>query len=123
MAVYTKINDLELRHFLSQYNIGELVTFSEIAEGVENSNFLVQTTKGPFILTLYEKRVDPGDLPFFLELLTHLSKQDFSCPIPVRKRDGGILNQLKQRPAAIVTFLDGTSPKTTTNYISLSQLC
>ena len=71
MAVYTKINDLELRHFLSQYNIGELVTFSEIAEGVENSNFLVQTTKGPFILTLYEKRVDPGDLPFFLELLTH----------------------------------------------------
>jgi homoserine kinase type II len=65
MAVYTKINDLELRHFLSQYNIGELITFSEIAEGVENSNFLVQTTKGPFILTLYEKRVDPGDLPFF----------------------------------------------------------
>ena len=115
MAVYTKINNIELRQFLSQYDIGELVAFAEIAEGVENSNFLVQTTKGPFILTLYEKRVDPDDLPFFLQLLTHLSEQDVSCPIPVRKRDGKILNQLNQRPAAIVTFLDGTSPKATTN--------
>ena len=115
MAVYTKITDIELQAFLSQYSIGDLKSFSGIAEGVENSNFLVETTQGPFILTLYEKRVDPADLPFFLGLLTHLSEHGFSCPIPVISRNGSILNQLNNRPAAIVTFLNGVSPRFTTS--------
>ena len=114
MAVYTKITDLELRGFLAQYSLGELIAFSEIAEGVENSNFLVQTTKGQFILTLYEKRVNPDDLPFFLGLLSHLSENDFVCPVPVEKNDGRVLNELNGRPAAIVTFLEGASPKVIT---------
>ena len=114
MAVYTKINNLELRGFLSQYNLGDLISFSEIAEGVENSNFLVQTTEGQFILTLYEKRVNPDDLPFFLGLLSHLSENNFVCPVPVGKKDGKVLNNLNGRPAAIVTFLEGASPKVIT---------
>ena len=114
MAVYTKINGLQLRGFLSQYSLGNLISFSEIAEGVENSNFLVQTTEGQFILTLYEKRVNPDDLPFFLGLLSHLSENDFVCPVPVEKNDGEVLNELNGRPAAIVTFLEGASPKVIT---------
>jgi homoserine kinase type II len=114
MAVYTKINNSELRGFLSQYSLGELISFSEIAEGVENSNFLVQTTEGQFILTLYEKRVNPDDLPFFLGLLSHLSENNFVCPVPVGKKDGKVLNNLNGRPAAIVTFLEGASPKVIT---------
>ena len=114
MAVYTKINNTELRGFLSQYSLGDLISFSEIAVGVENSNFLVQTTEGQFILTLYEKRVNPDDLPFFLGLLSHLSENNFVCPVPVEKKDGRILNDLNGRPAAIVTFLEGTSPEVIT---------
>ena len=114
MAVYTKINNSELRGFLSQYSLGDLISFSEIAEGVENSNFLVQTTEGRFILTLYEKRVNPDDLPFFLGLLSHLSENNFVCPVPVEKKDGGVLNNLNGRPAAIVTFLEGASPNVIT---------
>ena len=114
MAVYTKINNTELRGFLSQYSLGDLISFSEIAEGVENSNFLVQTTEGQFILTLYEKRVNPEDLPFFLGLLSHLSENNFVCPVPVETKDGRVLNDLNGRPAAIVTFLEGTSPEVIT---------
>ena len=114
MAVYTKINNTELRAFLSQYSLGDLISFSEIAVGVENSNFLVQTTEGQFILTLYEKRVNPDDLPFFLGLLSHLSENNFVCPVPVEKKDGRILNDLNGRPATIVTFLEGTSPEVIT---------
>ena len=85
MAVYTKINNTELRGFLSQYSLGDLISFSEIAEGVENSNFLVQTTEGQFILTLYEKRVNPDDLPFFLGLLSHLSVSYTHLTLPTKR--------------------------------------
>ncbi len=109
MAVYTDVSDDELETFLSEYDIGELVSFKGIAEGVENSNFLLATARGNHILTLYEKRVDPGDLPFFLTLMEHLAQHGINCPLPVHDKAGRVLKVLGGRPAAIVTFLKGVS--------------
>ena len=83
MAVYTDVSAEELKDFLAGYDLGELLSFKGIAEGVENSNFLVHATGGYFILTLYEKRVAPGDLPFFLGLMEHLARRGITCPQPV----------------------------------------
>src|SRR5579863_7881516 len=88
MAVYTDVAFEDLRHLLSDYDIGEAKSFKGIAEGVENSNFLLQTTRGDFILTLYEKRVSAADLPFFLGLLEHLALRGVACPLPVHDRKG-----------------------------------
>src|SRR5690349_20596593 len=107
MAVYTEISDDELRAFTALYDIGEVLSCKGIAEGVENSNFLLTTARGNFILTLYEKRVAREDLPFFIGLMDHLAHQGVACPIPVRARDGEALRELCGRPAAIVTFLNG----------------
>lgn len=109
MAVYTDVTDDELEAFLSEYAIGELVSFKGIAEGVENSNFLLATSQGNYILTLYEKRVERGDLPFFLSLMEHLAEHGVTCPLPVHDRRGNVLKTLAGRPAAIVTFLKGFS--------------
>lgn len=109
MAVYTEVGDEELAAFLAGYDIGGLLACKGIAEGVENSNFLLHTQGGYFILTLYEKRVAEQDLPFFLGLLDHLSARNIVCPRPVHARNGAALGQLAGRPAAIVTFLDGIS--------------
>lgn len=109
MAVYTDVSATSLAEFLERYDIGTLVSFHGIAEGVENSNFLLQTSRGTFILTLYEKRVDPADLPFFIGLMQHLAARGLSCPEPVAGRDGSMLGELAGRPAAIVTFLRGVS--------------
>jgi homoserine kinase type II len=84
-----------------------LLSYKGIAEGVENSNFLVHTERGNFILTLYEKRVAAKDLPFFLALIEHLAKRGINCPLPVHNKAGGVLGELAGRPAAVVTFLDG----------------
>lgn len=111
MAVYTEVGDDDLVGFLAAYGVGDLVSFKGIAEGVENSNYLVQTTADQFILTLYEKRVAERDLPFFLGLMEHLALADFVCPTPVRRQDGAQLAQLAGRPAALVTFLDGVWPR------------
>lgn len=107
MAVYTDVSDEELQQFLAGYNIGTLLAYKGIAEGVENSNFLLHATEGFFILTLYEKRVAAGDLPFFLNLIEHLAARGLTCPQPVRSRSGEALGRLVSRPAAIFTFLDG----------------
>jgi homoserine kinase type II len=107
MAVYTDVSAEDLADFLGDYDLGELLSYKGIAEGVENSNFLVHTTRGNFILTLYEKRVAPGDLPFFLALMGHLAAHGLTCPQPVRNRSGEMLGRLAGRPAAIVTFLEG----------------
>jgi homoserine kinase type II len=109
MAVYTDVTNDELDAFLSEYAIGELVSLKGIAEGVENSNFLVVTTRANFILTLYEKRVVAGDLPFFLNLMEHLAQHGIDCPLPVHDKSGQVLKVLAERPAAIVTFLQGVS--------------
>ncbi len=111
MAVYTDVPDDELRAFIADYDIGEVVSCKGIAEGVENSNFLLRTEAGTFILTLYEKRVDPADLPFFIALMEHLAAQGIACPTPIKARDGTALRRLCGRPAAIVSFLDGMWPR------------
>jgi homoserine kinase type II len=107
MAVYTDVSADELNAFIHGYDIGALLSYKGIAEGVENSNFLLHTGAGHFILTLYEKRVAANDLPFFLELMEHLAARGINCPQPVKNRNGEILGHLAGRPAAIVTFLDG----------------
>ncbi|MGC2413762.1 MAG: homoserine kinase [Stellaceae bacterium] len=111
MAVYTEIGDDELRAFTALYDIGEVLSCKGIAEGVENSNFLMTTERANFILTLYEKRVARADLPFFIALMDHLAHQGVACPTPVRAKDGDALRELCGRPAAIVTFLNGMWPR------------
>ena len=107
MAVYTDVAADELAEYLAGYDIGELLSYKGIAEGVENSNFLVHTSRGYFILTLYERRVAERDLPFFLALIEHLAARGITCPQPVKNRSGKVLGKLAGRPAALVTFLDG----------------
>ena len=107
MAVYTEVGDADLEEFLKAYDLGALLSFKGIAEGVENSNFLLRTDAGNFILTLYEKRVAERDLPFFLGLIEHLARRGISCPLPVKARDGASLRSLAGRSAVIVTFLEG----------------
>jgi homoserine kinase type II len=107
MAVYTDVIAEELAAFLAGYNIGELLAYKGIAEGVENSNFLVHTSRGYFILTLYEKRVAAKDLPFFLALMEHLHARGLTCPQPVKNSRGEMLGKVAGRPAAVITFLDG----------------
>lgn len=109
MAVYTDVSFEDLEALLAGYDIGEPRMFKGIAEGVENSNFLLQTDRGSFILTLYEKRVHAGDLPFFLGLLEHLAQRGVQCPLPVRSRVGDVSMILNGRPGAILTFLEGVS--------------
>ena len=111
MAVYTEVSDEALAAFLTDYDLGGLVAFRGIAEGVENSNFSLRTTAGDFILTLYEKRVDPAELPWFLGLMEHLAGNGISCPRPVAARDGAALRHLCGRHAAITTFLPGIWPR------------
>jgi homoserine kinase type II len=111
MAVYTEVTDEALEAFLTEYDIGTIVAFRGIAEGVENSNYSLKTTQGDFILTLYEKRVDPSDLPWFLGLMEHLARRKITCPQPVRARDGKALRVLAGRHAAITTFLPGVWPR------------
>jgi homoserine kinase type II len=107
MAVYTDVQAEELADFLSAYEIGPLLSYKGIAEGVENSNYLVHTRRGYFILTLYEKRVHRDDLPFFIGLMEHLARSGITCPQPVKSRSGAALGELAGRPAALVTFLEG----------------
>jgi homoserine kinase type II len=111
MAVYTEVSDDELETFLEAYDLGELVSYKGIAEGVENSNYLMIAERGTFILTLYEKRVKAEDLPFFLGLMEHLAQRGVACPTPIHGRDGVVLRQLCGRPAALTSFLAGVWPR------------
>ncbi len=111
MAVYTEVDDDALEEFLAEYEIGELVSYKGIAEGVENTNYFLETDKGRYILTLYEKRVARKDLPFFLGLMEHLAQRGIKAPVPVRGQDGRALRELCRRPAAIVTYLQGVSQR------------
>ena len=111
MAVYTEVGDEELKAFVASYGLGDVLSYKGIAEGVENTNYLVETELGWLILTLYEKRVNPAELPFFLSLMEHLAARGLNCPTPVRDKSGAYLSELAGRPAAMVTFLEGFSIK------------
>src|ERR1700755_901106 len=100
MAVYTEIPDEEFDAFMAGYDLGPGLARKDIAEGVENSNFLLSTERGQYILTLYEKRVDPADLPFFIGLMEHLAGRGIACPTPLRARDGEALGALCGRACA-----------------------
>ncbi len=114
MAVYTEVSDEELEDFVAGYGIGKVVSCKGIAEGIENSNYLLQTDHESYILTLYEKRVAPDDLPFFLGLMDHLAARGIACPVPIRGADGVALRELCGRPAAMVSFLKGMWPRRVT---------
>lgn len=109
MAVYTDLTDAELDAFLATYDLGTPLAFKGIAEGVENSNFLLETTKGRYILTVYERRMKAEELPYFLDLLTWLADHNYPSAAPVANRDGQTLGQVRGKPAAIVEFLQGMS--------------
>ncbi len=111
MAVYTQVSDEALAEFLSAYDLGAALAFKGIAEGVENSNYYLETERGRYILTLFEKRVNAADLPYFVALKQHLAGKGYPCPEPVMGRDGSALRTLEGRPAVIITFLDGLSPR------------
>jgi len=109
MAVYTQVSAEALAAFLARYDVGELVSAKGIAEGVENSNYLVDTTAGRFILTLYEKRVSAEDLPFFLAMLDHLAARGLPVPPAIKDRGGAAIQTLEGRPACLIAFLPGVS--------------
>jgi homoserine kinase type II len=109
MAVYTDVSFEDLESFLEHYDLGVPHVFKGIAEGVSNSNYFLQTDRGTYILTLYEKRVEAADLPFFLRLMEHLAQTGLPCPTPVHARSGALTGMLNTRPAAILSFLDGVS--------------
>lgn len=109
MAVYTPVTAADLAGFLERYDIGEATSCKGIAEGVENSNFLVETTRGRYFLTLYEKRVEAGDLPWFLALMTHLADKGLPVPRPIPDRAGNALQSLNGRPACVIAFMSGVS--------------
>src|SRR3979411_1788150 len=108
MAVYTDVAAEEVAAFLSAYDLGDLLAYKGIAEGVENSNFLLHTSRGYFILTLYEKRVAANDLPFFLGLMEHLAARGLTCPQPVKNRKGETLGGVARGCGGVGTFLGGT---------------
>ncbi|MFO1152445.1 MAG: homoserine kinase [Rhodospirillales bacterium] len=114
MAVYTELADEEVAAFVSEYRLGRVLACKGIAEGIENTNYLLVTEGGTFVLTLYERRVRSEDLPFFLNLMEDLAAKGIPCPTPVRGRDGVALRRVKNRHAVIVTFLAGMWPRRAT---------
>ncbi|SIO11768.1 homoserine kinase [Parasphingorhabdus marina DSM 22363] len=109
MAVYTRVDAEDIEQFLTRYDAGSLVSAKGIAEGVENSNYLLETTTDRFILTLYEKRVNPDDLPFFLGLLDDLVVAGLPVPPAIRDREGRQIQQLAGKTACLIQFLPGVS--------------
>lgn len=109
MAVYTKVSAEEIEAFLRRFDVGTLISAKGIAEGVENSNYLIETTQDRFILTLYEKRVDPDDLPFFIAMLDHLAEKNQPVPPMIADRTGKKIQQLCGRYACLIKFLPGIS--------------
>ena len=107
MAVFTKISKEEIEQYLKNYSIGNLVSFEEIIEGIENTNYKITTDKNKYILTIFEKRVQPEDLPFFMNLQKELVAKGFDCPTPIKNNNSSIINNLKNKNAVIISFLEG----------------
>ena len=111
MAVYTKLSDNHLKEFLLKYNLGKLLNYSGIQEGIENTNYFIQTDLGKYILTVYEKRVDEKDLPFFMGLMRNLFDARFPSPEPIINKNGNYITEILNKKAAVVSFLGGTVKK------------
>ena len=111
MAVYTKINKTEIQIVENKFDIGKVLSFSGIKKGIENTNYIIKTKSKKYILTIFEKRVNSKDLPFFMKLMYGLSKLKIKCPEPVKSIDGKYLIKLKNKNACIVSFLNGKDKK------------
>tara|TARA_B100000686_G_C16658809_1_gene899725 strand:+ start:117 stop:1085 length:969 start_codon:yes stop_codon:yes gene_type:complete len=111
MAVYTKLSEEELKQFFTKYNLGNLLNYKGIKEGIENTNYFIQTEKGKFILTLYEKRVEEKDLPFFIGLMRNLFDKKFPSPEPIINKNGSYITEILNKKAAVVSFLEGSAKK------------
>ena len=107
MAVFTKLNQEEIINFINTYNIGKLESFNEIIEGIENTNYKIVCNNTPYILTIFEKRVNEKDLPFFIDLKLYLNNNNFKCPKPVKNKNDNIINSLKNKKAIIISFIEG----------------
>ena len=107
MAVYTKINNKHIKSIEDKYNLGKIISYSGIKKGIENTNFLLKTKKNKYILTIYEKRVQSKDIPFFINLMSGLSRLKIKCPVPIKDKNGKYLFNLKNKKACIVSFLEG----------------
>ncbi|MXO96290.1 homoserine kinase [Erythrobacter aquimaris] len=110
MAVYTHLGAEDLAELIAHYNVGELISAKGIAEGVSNSNWLIETTGGRYILTMYERRIDTGELPFFLGLLDHLAERDCPVPATIHDRSGAAFRTVDGKAVALIEFLPGVSP-------------
>ena len=111
MAVYTKLSESDLKVFFSKYSLGRLLNYKEIKEGIENTNYFVELEKGKFILTLYEKRVEEKDLPFFISLMRNLFDKNFPSPEPIINNNGNYITEILKKKAAVVSFLEGNTKK------------
>ena len=111
MAVYTKLSENNLKEFFSKYNLGKLLNYKGLQEGIENTNYFIQTDKGKFILTIYEKRVREKDLPFFMGLMTNLFDANFPSPKPIINKNGNYITEILEKKAAVISFLNGSSKK------------
>ena len=111
MAVYTKLSETELKDFFSKYNLGKLLNYKGIKEGIENTNYFTETEKGKFILTLYEKRVEEKDLPFFISLMRNIYDKKFPSPEPIINRNGNYISEILKKKAAVISFIEGSAKK------------
>ncbi len=107
MAVFTKISKTEINYFLKNYSIGNLISFEGIVKGTENTNYKITTSKNKYILTIFEKRVQSEDLPFFMSLQKELAAHGFDCPLPIKNKKNSIINKIKDKNAVIISFLEG----------------
>ena len=111
MAIYTKLSENNLKDFFQKYNLGKLLSYAGITEGIENTNYSIKTDKGKFILTVYEKRIEEKDLPFFMGLMRNLFDANFPSPEPIINRNGNYITDIVGKKAAVVTFLGGAAKK------------
>jgi len=107
MAIYTKLEKEDIDNFFSKYNLGKILNYQGIKQGIENTNYLIESEKGKFILTIYEKRVNVEDLPFFMELMTNLSNSKFQCPRPIINNNGNYISEIKNKKASVSSFFYG----------------
>ncbi len=124
MAVHTKLTEQEIADFIQDnYQIGKLVSFKEIMDGIDNSNFIIQTDSDKFILTIFENRIKKDELPFFMSLKLHLAEHKIRCPKPIKNNSGQLISSVKNKPAAVVSFLNGATLKPQENglYASITK--
>ena len=114
MAVYTKLDENNLKEFFLKYNLGNLLNYKGIKDGIENTNYFIETNKGKFILTVYEKRIEEKDLPFFMGLMRNLFDSKFPSPEPIINKNGNYITEISNKKAAVVSFLQGSAQKNLT---------